>query len=250
MSEPSIAEAMNSPKAKIFRTTPIGVAVYPHLIAHDEYQLTQNSVYQCNTKLLLDPAVPKVKEFVDDIDSMVSETFKLSKAKLTKDLKTATGNEKGKMKKALDGLVSYTPYDDQIDDDGEPTGKLLFKMKSTVSGIDKKTQERWNREIAIFDSQNEKIMGPARSNLKLWGGSKIAIAMQVVPYCALGLKHAGVSLRITAVQVVELAGAERTADAYGFGTHNEGFHAGDDTATTDDEESVDASTAELEEEEF
>ena len=65
-------------------------------------------------------------------------------------------------------------------------------------------------------------MGEDRNNLKLWGGSRIAVSTQVVPFVAAGLKKAGISLRISAVQVVEVAGAERTADHYGFGTH-EGF---------------------------
>ena len=149
-------------------------------------------------------------------------------------------------KKEINDLTPYTPYDDEIDDDGEPTGKVIFKMKTVVAGTDKRTKQSWSREVAIFDSQNEKIVGDSRSNLKLWGGSKIAVALQIVPYHAPGLKQAGISLRITAVQVVELAGVERTASAYGFGSHDTGFQQGD----TEGEEQVDAPSEEIEEEEF
>ena len=56
--EPTIAEALGSPNAKIFRTTPVGVAVYPHLLDHDEYQLNKmvyiNATRNCfSTPVLL-----------------------------------------------------------------------------------------------------------------------------------------------------------------------------------------------------
>ena len=137
--EPTVAEALDSMKAKIFRTTPVGVAVYPHLLDHDEYQLKQNGVYQCNTKLLLDPSAPEVKKFVSDIDSLVDQAFEAGKANLKKDWEKATGNAKAKIKTAKEGLEKYAPYEDEVDEAGEPTGKLLFKMKTTVRGTDKKT---------------------------------------------------------------------------------------------------------------
>ncbi len=220
--EPTVAEALDSPNAKIFRTTPIGVAVYPHLLDHDEYQLKNNGLYQCNTKLLLDPEEPKAKQFVSDINELIDQAFEAGKEKLKKEWQKATGNAKAKLKTQKDGLEKYAPYDDEVDEDGEPTGKLLFKMKTTVRGKDKKTGKEWSREVPLFDSSNGKIMGEDRNNLKLWGGSRIAVSTQVVPFVAAGLKKAGISLRISAVQVVEVAGAERTADHYGFGTH-EGF---------------------------
>ena len=240
--EPTIAEALGSPNAKIFRTTPVGVAVYPHLLDYDEYQLKQNGVYQCNTKLLLDPSAPEVKKFVSDIDSLVDQAFEAGKANLKKDWEKATGNAKAKIKTAKEGLEKYAPYEDEVDEAGEPTGKLLFKMKTTVRGTDKKTGKDWNREIPIFDSSNGKIVGEDRNKLKLWGGSKIAVSTQIYPFVQSGIKKAGISLRISAVQVVEVAGAERSADQYGFGTH-EGFIAESD----DSEEVVHEQTEEEEE---
>tara|TARA_E500000081_G_scaffold5106_1_gene5756 strand:+ start:2297 stop:3037 length:741 start_codon:yes stop_codon:yes gene_type:complete len=242
--EPTVAEALDSMKAKIFRTTPVGVAVYPHLLDHDEYQLKQNGVYQCNTKLLLDPSVPEVKKFVSDIDSLVDQAFEAGKKNLKRDWEKATGNAKAKIKTAKEGLEKYSPYDDEVDEEGEPTGKLLFKMKTTVRGTDKKTGKDWKREVPIFDSSSGKIIGEDRNQLKLWGGSKIAISTQAVPFVQPGIKKAGISLRIAAVQVVEIAGAERSADQYGFGQH-EGFIA--ESESNDSEEVVNEQSEEEEE---
>jgi len=244
--EPTVAEALESPRNKIFRTTPVGVAVYPHLISHDEYQLKNHGVYQCNTKLLLDPSAPLVKEFIDDIDKLADEAFEAGKVQLNKDWEAATGSNKAKLKASKDGLKKYFPYEDEVDDNGEPTGKLLFKMKSTVRGTEKKSGKEWSREIPIFDTSNERIKGSERQNLKLWGGSKISVAAQVNPFVAPGLKIAGLSLRISAVQVVEISGAERSAGQYGFGQH-EGFIS--ESEDDSNEEAVNA-TNEEEEEEF
>ena len=68
--------------------------------------------------------------------------------------------------------------------------------------------------------------------MKLRGGSKIAVSTQIYPFVQSGIKKAGISLRISAVQVVEVAGAERSADQYGFGTH-EGFIAESDDSEED-----------------
>lgn len=241
--EPTVTEALSDRRAKIFRTTPVGVAVYPHLLEHDQYQLDKNGVYQCNTKLLLDPAAPTVKDFLDDLNSMIDEAFEAGKAQLKKDWEKASGDKKAKIKKTKDELQRHTPFDDEVDEDGEPTGKILLKMKSVVRGKDAKSGKEWQREIPIFDSANGQIKGEDRDSLKLWGGSKIAVAAQVVPYVAEGLKLAGCSLRINAVQVIEVAGADRSAQQYGFGQH-EGYLSESESET---EEVVDDSNTEDEE---
>lgn len=243
MSEPTIAEALESPQQhKIFRTTPIGVAVYPHLLDPDDFQLKNNGVYECNTKLLLDPADSEVKKFVSEIDSLVDQAFEAGKIKLRKEWESASGAQKAKLKKVKDELVKHTPYDDEFDEEGEPTGKVLFKMKTRVKGEDKKTGKMWSREVPIFSADGSKILGEERNKLKLWGGSRIAISTQLVPFVSPGISKSGISLRITATQIIEVAGAEKSADQYGFGKH-EGFIA----ESTDSEEVVNDET---EEEEF
>lgn len=240
----TIAEALRDPKAKIFATTPVGIAVFPHLLVMDEYQKKENGKFECNTKLRLDPAIPADSDFIDMIQEMSNEAFEEGKLLLQESIDS--GELKGKKladaKKALEELELSEPFDPDYDEDGNETGLVIFKMKTTVEGVDKKTNKRWKREVPIFDSQGKPIKDAARSALKLWGGSRIRVSLEVKPFAAFGLKKAGVSLRISAVQVIELAGSAATASTYGFG-EEEGYVAPDaGSVSTDDDYEADNSS--------
>jgi hypothetical protein len=218
----TIAEAFaDGKKNKIYLGTPIGAASYPHILKFDEYQLEENGVYQCNTGLI----VSAESQFVAQIDALATEAFEISMAGLQAELDggTVKGKDLVKLKEAISGLKKFTPYEVDCDEEGEPNGNVIFKTKTLVQGTVKDTGETWKKEVPVFDSSNQKISGEARSSLKLWAGSKIKLSVQVVPFCAKGLFKAGVSLRLCAVQVIELSGGEATAANFGFGVEEDGF---------------------------
>lgn len=220
----TVADAYADPKKhKIFLTTPLGVASYPHLITHDDYQLKENGVYQCNTNLRFQAD----DEFLDKLGTMADEMFAIGTGELEGLIEGGTlkGKELNKAKENLKGLTRFTPFEDDCDDDGEPNGLAVMKMKTIVKGVNKASGESWEKEVPIFDSQNQPVKGKARAAMKLWAGSKITVAIQVVPFLAAGLKKCGVSLRIQAVQVNELAGGGTNADTFGFGVEEGGYQA-------------------------
>lgn len=234
----TIAEAYADRKAKIFLTTPIGVASYPHLLKHDPWQLEENGVYQCNTSLRLDADDP----FVATLTELADEMFEVGKAELEEAVATSKGKELKKAKENLAGLKVFYPYEEDVDEEGEPNGQVIVKMKTTVRGTNKDTGDTWEKEVAIFDSQNQPVKGKQRSEMKLWAGSRIRVSVQVVPFCAAGLQKSGISLRISAVQVIELSGGGASAETYGFGVEEDGYEAETfdegDTASTSQESSA------------
>lgn len=114
----------------------------------------------------------------------------------------------------------------------EVEGFVDFKFKSAASFKDKKTGEVRKIKPDYFTALNEKIIKVP----EIWGGSTVRIAYEVVPYsAAIGT---GVSLRINAVQIIQLnQGSNRDAASYGFEMDDSGFsmdQGSDDSETEED----------------
>lgn len=242
---------------KIEATLPLGIAVYPALINPDEYKGTSN--YKTGVKL--DPestadwtvttTVPREKpivtqgdnvgEFIKVMTKLCEQAFADGKESLTKQIDAATGKAKAGLRSALDDLEMHTPFNPDYDDEGDETGLVVFNTKSKSSGVstDKSGREKaWQRELPLYDSSGAPIpplsKSPMRKDMTLWSGSKIIVAVRAMPFCAPGLKKAGLSLQINAVQVIEAVGGggNRTAGSFGFGIVGGGYVADSFEAAT------------------
>lgn len=131
-------------------------------------------------------------------------------------------------------ITKTMPFHAEEDDDGEPTGnwKLTFKMKAHV---EPKNGEPFDQKPIIVDSKQNEM------NEAIYGGSEIKVQFQVVPYYMAKDKAAGVSLRLSAVQVLELVqGTRGTAfedeDGYESSSGSSGTAFDDDDDEVDDDE--------------
>ena len=104
-------------------------------------------------------------------------------------------------------------------DDGTVTFK--FKMKAKVTP---KKGDPFEQKPALFDAKGKPLTGEP----KIGGGSTIKVSYEVVPYYT-AIAGAGVSLRLKAVQIIELKeySGGGNAESYGFG-EEEGFEADDE----------------------
>lgn len=101
----------------------------------------------------------------------------------------------------------------------EPTGNLIFKFKMKASGKDKKTGKPWTRKPTIFDASGKPMLNPP----SIWGGTIGRISFEVGPYFVLGQAMAGISMSLSAVQIIELrTGGGGNAADHGFGAE-EGY---------------------------
>ena len=116
--------------------------------------------------------------------------------------------------------LAELPVKPQTDPEtGEETGDFVATFKMKASGITKKTGKPWSRRPALFDAKN-KPLNPQK--VDVWSGSVLKIIYTVSPFCtALG---AGVSLRLEAVQVIELrSGGAQDAAGYGLTEEEDGY---------------------------
>lgn len=174
--------------------TPAGTAQYPYLTKPDT-KFNPDGEYKISLEI---PAADAVKtvEFLDE-----QHEASIAKAK-----KENTG------KKIKEGDVPYSV--------NEETGAVTvrFKLKAKVTP---KSGDAFEQRPAIFDAKGK----PLGAEVSVGGGSKVKVAYELIPYYT-AIAGAGISLRLKAVQIIDLkeysggAGAE----AYGFG-EEDGYEA-------------------------
>ena len=174
--------------------TPSGIAIYPHLTETDT-KFNAIGEYKVSLSVTEEEAAP----LIETIDATKKEAEKLIPT--------------GKRQK-----VAEPPYFPELDDVGQETGRVVFKfkMKAKVNTKDGRTIELSPK---LFDAQ-----GTQMTNVdSVWGGSILRISADLIPYYVAAV-GAGVSMRLKAVQIIELktGGGGGDATNYGFSA-TEGF---------------------------
>ena len=187
---------MSAPRKKFVRiTSPLGTAIYPRLTQPDT-KFDKDGVYSVD--LELDPTDKTSSTFIDSLKKAADDAYK------------ATVEEKGGKKlKRCDLPIKET-------DDGKV--RIKFKLKAKA-GNDERS---WEQKPVIFDSAGTAMQAPPN----VGSGSRIKVAFEVVPFFT-AMVGAGISLRMKAVQIVELKeySPGDNFDAYGFKADPKGFVA-------------------------
>jgi hypothetical protein len=173
--------------------TPKGTAQYPYLTKPDT-KFNPDGDYKINLELESSEA----SEIMSFLDEQFAEAVEAAK-------KANPG------KKIKQGDVPYS-----VD---ENTGKVTvrFKLKAKVTP---KNGEPFEQRPALFDAKGN----PLDADAKIGGGSKVKVAYEAIPYFT-AIAGAGVSLRLRAVQVIELVEfSSGGAGAFGFG-EEDGYEA-------------------------
>lgn len=200
-------------KLEKFRT-PKGVAVYPRLTQPDT-KFKSGGEFSAKIRLSADDAAPLQQR----IDELAQEKFDETVAALEGDTNAAT---KGKNKAAAKKVkLADKPYRDTVDDEGNPTGEIEFniKMNHTITKKDGGTMLLYPR---LFDAAMPKP-NKLGKDVVIYGGSIIKVAGEFNPFYTSQV-GAGVSLRLSAVQVIELV-TGGDADSFGFEGEDGGFEA-------------------------
>lgn len=172
--------------------TPAGTAIYPHLTNPDT-RFVPEGQYQVKLRIPSEEA----QALIADLDKAFADAQEVAKEK----------NPGKKIKEAT------KPYVMEEDDEGNDTGNVVVSFKCKAQITDKKGNTRANSP-KIFDSKNQEFP----KDEEIWGGSTLRVAFNAIPYYT-AMAGAGVSLRLKAVQVIELVsgGGGSSGASYGFG---------------------------------
>lgn len=182
---------MSKPKLEKF-VTPAGVAVYPHLVRPDT-KFDSDGVY--TVQLAIDG--PDANELIAQLEA-------------ARDLFAKEFKSENKAKFAKASIADV--YEDEVDDEGEETGRVLIRAKQKAL-IKARDGTMYPKYVKLFDAQNNVITPDS-----VWGGSRLILAGVLIPYYMASSKEIGVSLRLSAVQILELVeGDGGSAESFGFG---------------------------------
>jgi hypothetical protein len=210
------------PKAVAF-TTPVGVFVYPKLNTPDT-KFKAEGVYSVKLRVPADEA----EAFKANYLKAREVAAEAQKQALKDELAAATdGKVKAKLKKALAEFKDIgQPFEDVVDDEGEPTGDVLIKVQMKASYKDKKTGKDKALKPDFFDATGKQLkVAPT-----IWGGTEGCVAGVFSPFFNAKNEFA-FSLRMQAVQIIKLVsegGGNRDASGYGFGAQEGGFEGSDE----------------------
>jgi|LakMenE01Jun11ns_1017448.scaffolds.fasta_scaffold9958477_11 hypothetical protein len=186
---------MNDKPKYVRLVSPKGVAVYPRLNTPST-KFKEEGEYSVKLSIPVEDATP----FLEQIKAIAREFYKEQCALLKKE----------KLK------VHAFPWE-------EDGNKVTVKF-SNVAKITSKAGQVWEVKIPLLDSKGTPITD------LIGGGSVLKVATEVKPWYvpALGV---GVSLRLKAVQVIDLKAPSQlvSAEQFGFSTDEEGFVSGGET---------------------
>ena len=182
-----------------YHISPAGTAQYPRLTTPDT-KFKADGEYKVTLVLPGAEAAP----LIDLIDKAMDESLtkaRMENPKKAKSIKAATDK----------------PYKAVTDDEGNDTGDVKFNFKMAAKVTSKKTGQSWEQKPALVDAKLNKLVNP-----KIGGGSKVKVKFELYLFYT-ALVGAGVSLRMLAVQVLDLVEYSRN-DAAGFDSED-GYEA-------------------------
>lgn len=100
----------------------------------------------------------------------------------------------------LKNVLSIRPVSEpEYDEAGNETGNVIFKTKLKAR-IKSRSGETYSQSVSVVDAKKT----PMDGSQMVGNGSSIKVAVEPVPYVMQSTKQVGVSLRLKAVQVINL----------------------------------------------
>lgn len=205
--------------------TPKGVAVWPNLNAPDTKFKPEG---EYTARLAFDPNLPEVQALITKLEAVRDELFEEFKG------------EKPAHKK----FEAAPVFTEELDKDGEETGRITINFKMKASGVSKATNKPWSRKPTIFDSKGKEIKNPPT----IGGGSVLRVACELGGGGVPSAKKFYLSPKLVGVKLLELVTfGSKSSKEMGFDEDEGGYEAddapapssfgGDDDAGNDEGES-------------
>ena len=210
----------NDKKKKTTYTTPKGSALFAH-VKDIDYGTDKFPIPDGQFVITLVLSEHESEALKQKLEQELSEAEVFAEEKFD-ELKPVT-------KKKL-GNLSFNPVcNEEYDKDGNETGNFLWRFKTAAFMKDKLTGKKKQRLIPVFDS----IGQPVKLKDELGNGSIVRVAFTTNPYFVEGQGMGGLSLYLSAVQLLKLEQfGQRDAKSYGFG-QEDGYVADEDTSDGD-----------------
>lgn len=216
-----------SKRPKLHYTPRVGF-IYPRLNQPDDKFNKLNPQY--SVKFAADPKHPVIAEIVAELDAAAAEREQEARKAIAENKSLSPP----KRKEALEGMKVSKGYEEQYDDNDQPTGLLVFKASTGSVFKDKKTGKPTTRRLTILNAKKVDI---TKSAPKIGGGSEGRLEVSVGSGILKGEPWA--KLYLSCVQLLKLVefgshGAGFSDDEDGYdGEGDDDYGAGDERDTND-----------------
>lgn len=217
-------------KRKPVLITPRGVFKYTHLNKPDfgTKQFPKKDG-EFSVTLRLDKDDPKTAAFIEKIEAMMPE-FEEEANEL---FDNASPKVKAKWKQKKITEPDFQPfYQDELDDDGDPTGTLLFRFKTKASFEDRKTGKTVEKVVPLLDGKGEMI--PAKKRPTVYAGTEGKVAFTVGMSFIPDEAKAFVTFYLSEVKILKLAASMGGRSAFEDDDEESDFSSDDLDETEDD----------------
>ena len=159
--------------------TPKGASEWAYLFSPDT-KFDADGAYRLNLKVPAD----KAAALCATLDDLVEEQWQ------------KVIEEQPKLKNKLQKV---SPYEEDLNDNGDPTGDLVFKFKQKAR-VTARSGKVYEIKPKVFDAKGK----PITQAINLGNGSIVKVAFEPSPYFVAATKSVGVSLRGFDVQVIKI----------------------------------------------
>ncbi|WP_266156751.1 hypothetical protein [Dyella silvatica] len=200
---------MSKPKKLPPLNTPRGVAVFPALNVPDTKFKPEG---EYTARLAFDPNAA-------DVQALVTELERRRDLAWDEHLQTLDAGKRKQFEKVYSKAPVFT---EEVDKEGDETGRITINFKMKASGTNKKTGKPWTQRPTILDARGAKMANPP----DIFGGSVLRIGFETSDGPVPSAKKFYISCRLLAVKVLELVSrGGYSADALGLGDEEEGYEA-------------------------
>jgi hypothetical protein len=214
-------------------TTPVGVAVYPHLTKADTKWKAEG---EYRSKLKYDSKIGT--GLIDVLQPYADKAFEEYKTLL---------EDAGKKAKIKSLTKAALPIKPEVDEEGDETGNYILNTKRVASGTSKKSGDTWYSTITLADSKG-KVVGmvsadPAKKKrqpkLSIWSGSELRVIGHVMGWYHAKDNEVGISVEIAGVQIKKLVSGGDGNVEFEAMDDEDGWSAPDETTATDPDDATD-----------
>lgn len=186
--------------------TPIGVFKYAHLNKADTRYKEEG---EFSVTVALDKDDEATAAFIEKIDALVEKQQEAA----DEGFENASPKQKAAWKKR--GITEPTVmpwYEDELDDEGDPTGRVLFKFKTKAS-FQNKEGKTVKKTVTLVDGRGEVI--PAKKRPLVYAGTEGRVAFSVGYAFIAKDAEAFMSLYLNQVQITKLVSGGGGTSAFG-----------------------------------
>mgnify|MGYP001592100613 CR=1 FL=1 len=176
--------------AKKIHTTPKGEAQWPKLFVPDT-KFVAGGEYSMKLIIREDAA----ESLMEMLDAEASTQYN----------KAVKQNPKKKAK-----ITKRTPYELEVDDEGDETGNVEFKFKMKAN-VELKNGDSFSQKPAVFDAKGRPII----KEISIGSGSIMRAGFELVPYFMSSTNEASVSLRLKSAQLIDLVEYSSASNPFG-----------------------------------